>query len=637
MNNDQITAKSNELNLRNTQSNQGCDMPIEIDEKNFDADYVDFIDPKEIEKFKFSEETKNSLALLIKQEEKDKKTMSLLSKKQQQEKNDQSIILNFFRNNCPSSNTCTIDCFNSECLMPYYNYLYNSVMKIDDNYYQIVYSKLFTEQYQPFIINILPLSDNFIKQFPLPISCNHNINNETNVAIFHQFIRMNKLQVQNNKIYYGRQIDAIHSKISAFISDKKISYILAQNSKIFSDSSTAYAEYYHRHANTYYSLLPAACDLALNHYNNMANLAKRDMQKGPEEKRYSRLIPFLKLITNANISNLDKLAVMFAKIFLGRKQLEYLKNNKNATFIITNQSRLISDFLNDVFSRRISGSYDATLILPSFIPGNYATTDTFYHVTNYSPNYLSNPKNIEQLIHDRIIGNIVNIDTSSTSNNCDNLQLLLDGTAFTCSDELTGKLTYRSNAHYIFIRESIHDKLYENYHNKADTIDLSNSSDTPCIYQPLYLYEIFFLISGFVYYGIDLILNGNTADSNSSENDFFDIFIKKYCSITNNEEDYTYIKFLYEDYSQLALSNKSLKLSNNDFKGNLKRLFNDLEIKKLNKTINGQRIDANAYIGLKFNKAAYDNDLQASSKNTTSINSNNEFYRYLENILNCYS
>ena len=261
------------------------------------------------------------------------------------------------------------------------------------------------------------------------------------------------------------------------------------------------------------------------------------VNKDIKPNAFENLTRIFLVISERNCDIVDQFAIMLAKIFIGRPYLNYLdKNTNHLSLIITDNSRYIRDFLMNIFSYNIlfdSKCYNEKIGSKEY---KYAkkNMESYYHVTEYSAAMLSDEKNIGEFIKDKNMGNIVNIDTTRSSAG-PNFKSLVEGTLISCNDPYFGKLQYRSNAHYIRINQNIRQSGIENYNILYDIIHCDGNL-TNAIYEPLEDYELFFLVTGFVNYGIDLLSQPDSELSTTlpTPNELVDEFIESFCIDTTN-------------------------------------------------------------------------------------------------------
>ncbi len=252
---------------------------------------------------------------------------------------------------------------------------------------------------------------------------------------------------------------------------------------------------------------------------------------------------------------------MLAKIFIGREFLKEMtpSNQLNhLTIIISDNPKYIRDFLMDIFSyilspKNLDYSDPLDVALRRYYP-----ISQFYDVTEHSSKFLCNKENINQLIKEKILGNILNIDTTNTPIDNGIFSKLITGTAITCySDNIfNDKLTYRSNSHYVKIYQTSND-----IPNGSDTIPhdviICGSKLQNANYDPLDAYELFFLVTGFLNYGISLLGHDLIAESTTN--------YEKHSIPDPNETIYSFIKEFYIDTFDFKKANHSQKDDSNDF------------------------------------------------------------------------
>lgn len=376
---------------------------------------------------------------------------------------------------------------------------------------------------------------------------------------------------------------------------------------------------------------------------------------------------FLALSCN-NTTTLDQLAIMFAKIFMGRPYLNYLDKNANhLTLVITKNINFVSNFLMDVFKYMPNINTESPMKIYNSRNEHYfcKNNSSFYHVTKYSAASLSDENNIGEFIKDKIGGNIVNIDTTTTSAS-PNFKNIIDGKAVTHKDPYFGELRYRSNAHYIRINQDISQSRLENYNIAYDTI-LCNGNLSNAIYEPLDDYELFFLVTGFVNYGIDLLtkIECEPEPSKLTPLELVNEFIDNFCIDTTNtisinsetfeiksetkrtsiakelgimQLPFTHIDTLAEYFTKWCnITHKDIlydeKVIKNTFIDKFPNIF---YFKKKATTPSGKEKDARGIYGLKFEQHRFITYCNTIDSSIDSENSVEIFISYFEKILNDY-
>ncbi|MEN6565521.1 MAG: hypothetical protein ABFC57_04410 [Veillonellales bacterium] len=269
-------------------------------------------------------------------------------------------------------------------------------------------------------------------------------------------------------------------------------------------------------------------------------------------KPFSKLINILYNLSNGNPLVVKQLAIMLAKIYIGRTYLKELDSNNqlnHLTIIISDNPFYVRTFLNDILT--YDPYYSSEDQLPSLSDRNQCK-EHLNPATEHSSSFLCNKENIPLLIKEKALGKTVNIDTTNTSIENGIFSKLLNGMAIPCPCDniFNDKLIYRSNSHYIKICQA----------NKTDniphdTIFCSGKLDDKR-YIPLDDYERFLLVTGFLNFGISLLGHDLTDEPA--------IYVKH--SIPHEEDTISiFIKNFYDDTFDLKKASHSQKDDSNNF------------------------------------------------------------------------
>lgn len=261
-------------------------------------------------------------------------------------------------------------------------------------------------------------------------------------------------------------------------------------------------------------------------------------------KPFYNLRRVLFYISSGDTKVIDDLAILLLKVYIGRSYLRYLDNDKrNLTVCICNNKNYFKNFMMDIFNFTMESDKTKLLkvgvqnILKLFFQNR--SEKSFYHVSTYSAKMLSDDKYLGALIRDKLYGNIVNLDTTDIFTVNGKFKSFLSGEKVSITDPVFGKLSYRSNAQYIYITEvkNLPESSFSGVPHSIlhFTGDLSKSK-----YEPLNGYELFFLVTGLLHYALDLIdaPYSNETDlfqSNSavpSVSSLIDTFIDEFCDDT---------------------------------------------------------------------------------------------------------
>lgn len=288
-------------------------------------------------------------------------------------------------------------------------------------------------------------------------------------------------------------------------------------------------------------------------------------------KVFSKLTDRMYAISNGNPLIIKQLAIMLAKIFIGRRYLKEIdpSNQLNhLTMIISDNPKYIREFLMDILTyapvpSNLDYSNPTSLRIPAqrVLPSKYfyqKKDNSFYHVTEHSSTFLCNKNNIPELIKEKLLGNILNIDTGNTSIEGGTFSKLLIGTAISCPCDsiINDKLTYRSNSHYVKICKTPNDIRFKGTDKiPYDTIICSGNLNE-YHYIPLDAYELFFLVTGFLNYGISHMGQDLTSEKGTNTTRY----------ITNQDDTIAkFIEEFYIDTFDIKKANHSQKDDYNDF------------------------------------------------------------------------
>jgi hypothetical protein len=386
----------------------------------------------------------------------------------------------------------------------------------------------------------------------------------------------------------------------------------------------------------------------------------------PNFTKFQNLNRILFTISNGKSDTIKLLAIMLAKIYIGRPYLEYIdKDTNHLTLIITNNPMYIRNFFMDIFlyTLTLGINSDAQKIYDEYSHHKKNAT-SFFIATEYSATKLSDETNIGEFIKDKNMGNIVNIDTTNTSAGS-NFKDIVNGRALSYKDTYFGTLSYKSNAHYIRINETIKDNGLGDYNIPYDTI-LFNGDLSNAIYEPLNDYELFFLVTGFINYGLDLLSQPDLKPivSQPAPLELVNEFIGNFCSDTTNTisptepniEDetkrldaakelgitqlpFTHIDILAEFFNEwCAIAHNDISYEENVIKNTfIDKYPNIFYFKKRAMTPLGKSKEARGLYGLKFE---YDKFIKFKNAKASSIASDQstpeKFIPYFENILTNY-
>lgn len=440
-------------------------------------------------------------------------------------------------------------------------------------------------------------------------------------------------------ISYGSVIDAIHSNIIDYVTDEVHIYANANGNpiKTAKDLSATRLKW----ANLIYSQSHYNYNFAKHIQARIIDKCDDALNNMPDSDQYSSLHEILRELCAYSIPILNQFAILFAKIYCGREFLKHSSmSQKNATIIISRNPH----FIYNLFSHIIKGVHITTPMALGF--GLQSPDYAPCILTDHNSNWLSESKNIIHLIYDKANGNIVNIDDSKQTTINQQLKDILSGKSVKINDDVVGKMSYRSNAHFIFLRESDDQKLSKELEAFADVIDLSKSPFDGYVYSGdicLDEYEIYFFAIGLVKYGIDLLLEGKENVAIPTKELDFRNFVQKYIKRIDTPKDstdkerFTHNDILYSYYSDYQKLLNNPMYSKETFRDKIRELFPNIDYRKVNSTIDGKRKDAMAFIGLEFNKYQFEIDLKELQNNPPmEMNTRKDFSNFLSKLINDY-
>lgn len=277
-------------------------------------------------------------------------------------------------------------------------------------------------------------------------------------------------------------------------------------------------------------------------------------------KPFSKLIRTLYTITEGNILTIKQLAKLIAKIFIGRTCLKGIDADKKInhfTIINSDNSKYIRDFLMDVFTYELSpNNLDYSSSIVRRVTIHRSKVDKL--VSEHKSINLCKKENISLFIKEKVMGSIVNVDMSDDEIETGTFSKLLNGTAISCSGDriFNDKLTYRSNAHYIKICENINKLRFNGAAELSYDHIICSGKLQDAKYEALDAYELFFLVTGFLNYGISLLVSNLTVEDETCEN---------HVTPDQNETIFEFIKKFYDDTFDFKKASFSQKDDENGF------------------------------------------------------------------------
>ncbi|MEN6412789.1 MAG: hypothetical protein ABFC84_08500 [Veillonellales bacterium] len=367
--------------------------------------------------------------------------------------------------------------------------------------------------------------------------------------------------------------------------------------------------------------------------------------------------PFAKLcnvfydISDGNPLIIKKFAVLLTKIFIGKNNLKKLYPDsvmQNLTCIVSDNPAYIKNFLVDIFEYTPNPKnidYSKRELRVSSVH-RMLRPENFYLCTTHPCSYVCNSKNIKDLIKEKLLGNIVNIDANTTPF-IETFSKFVSGVAVTGSDNdgtINSILTYRSNSYYIKIVQSVND-LFKNSAEIAHDTIVCEGNTYETAYNRLDAYELFFLVTGFLAYGINLIEEKLTEEPSPSVlsaqeeciADFFNEFYiqtfdpeKANHSQKDDSNDFVDANDMYLNYKKwFTIVNREFSAcSISKFRNHLKTAYGERltgkELAKLNKSdqkkqlknryLKNNETDHRGISGLKFNESKFKKFLEDSSQ-----------------------
>lgn len=229
-------------------------------------------------------------------------------------------------------------------------------------------------------------------------------------------------------------------------------------------------------------------------------------------------------------------------------------------------------------------------------------------------------------------------------------------------------MSHKSNAHFIRINESVDDLNLGDYNILNDKIFLEGNLAN-IEYEPLHYYELFFLVTGFVQYGLDLLLTSEESPTIQEirSSQLVDEFIMNFCfdqakdikvpaqyANTKSDEDlkqlrqelnitdleFTHTGTLYENFKiWMKICHKNIPCCPlAEFRSTLEQKYHPAFYTKKMKKVDGKPKDARGLYGVSVDKDKF-NNLQAKQDNSESSPSERKdlFLDQLEEILKKYA
>ena len=454
--------------------------------------------------------------------------------------------------------------------------------------------------------------------------------------------------IYTDKIFFGFMLDYLHLRIATYFSDISEKHFLNPGYATDEEKKKKKSDWQYHFMKKY--------------YNNMTPKEYQDMQQILVTARYSPYAKFkaekkenhnffnltseLKKISNSNIDIIQQISILLAKIYLGRTFLKEYKNKiniSNVTLILCDNPPYLVDFFKDILTISTAKNIGP---LGYIFGENYIDERTeLHHLTTFTVTDLAKTDNLLDRIKHKILGNIVNIDSSdktlSNKNDIATLGKLFRGAPISITDSFNTKFCFKSNAHYIFIRRFQEASIQKILPPDATCIRLS-SSLWDLKYFPLEFYELFFLVTGFVEYGIEQLFSISLADGPANSTTSSLDFITTYCIETRDINDVCLTKELYEKYVKYT---EQVPDSYQSFASVFKTAFPNLEYKSGKQRIDRRKstkfgkahsATGHGYIGLKFDAEKYNKDLQLRQTKQSPLSASEDFNHYIEQLIKDY-
>ncbi|MDN0046993.1 hypothetical protein QVN49_08210 [Megasphaera hexanoica] len=533
-----------------------------------------------------------------------------------------------------------------------YEWRETALCETDDNVFHVFISSLGSQlrniPHNPYVqISLMNESlpcDCFSHFFMVNV-CNH-MSKDLNHIIW-EYIKNTLPPQYTDKIFFGLMLNYLHFRIAKYFTDISQRHFINPCYDTEQEIDKKKSDWQYHFMRKYYN------NMTPNEYQLMKDFILRQDPTSPyvkfkqtPNKDFSKLITVLKEISDNNIHIIQEFAILLAKIYLGRTFLKEYKNDitiSNVTLILCDNPRYLADFLKDILTISTIKHSGRT----GFILGeNYiGETTKLHHLTTFTITDLVKTNNLLDRIKNKILGNIVNIDSSdkmiSNKNDIATLGKLFRGAPISITDSFETKFYFKSNAHYIFIRRFQESSIKKFLPPDTTCIRLS-SSLWDSKYPPLEFYELFFLVTGFVEYGIQQLFSLSPTNSNTSSTAASLDFISAYCIETRDTNDVCLTKELYEKYVKYT---EQVPDSYSAFSAVFKTAFPNLEYKDGKQRIDRRKstkfgkahsATGHGYIGLKFDEEKYTEDLQLRQTGQSLLSTSEDSDHYIEQLIDDY-
>lgn len=437
-------------------------------------------------------------------------------------------------------------------------------------------------------------------------------------------------------ILYGCTINMIHYQLVDRLINLYYSTQVINSTSNAQERQKEYKKYYLKLLYKHFSIPETNLTLISNIFQMKYQRILKEYQNSTNP--FSKLILLFFNISKGNTNIIDKIAIMLTKIYLGKSYLNEINNtSSNFTIIFSKNISFINNFLKDIFLYPLSTISNAPFIQKELEPLAFSSDKRkpFCHLTEYPASYLSNKVNIGELLKDKLMGNIVNIDASSTEAEVQTFSNLINSKTIKYQDEHFSTINYQSPAHYIRICQDLSSVGFNTATTSLqyDTIDCTGNLEN-AVYEKLDSYELFFLVTGFLNYGLDLLYNETIPQKKIiNHKEEIDKFISEYCEEDSSDNN-TFTEIFYQKYTKWFNMKIPLEqeISKTDFIKYIKAKYND-RYKKIEGKHNGQRKSANGIKNLLLHEDKVDEFIKNYHAEPFS---KENFIEYFQIILNSY-
>lgn len=465
--------------------------------------------------------------------------------------------------------------------------------------------------------------------------------------IIWEYIKNSLPPQYTDKIFFGLMLNYLHFRIATYFTDISQQHFINPYYDTEQEIDKKKSDWQYHFMKKYYNNMTPVEYQLMKEFTSRQDLPSPYTNfKQTQNKKFPKLKPVLKEISNSNVHIIQQFAILLAKIYLGRTLLKEYKNEidaSNVTLILCDNPRYLADFLKDILTiSTIKRSGRSGFMFGENYIGE---TTKLHHLTTFTVTDLVKTNNLLDRIKNKILGNIVNIDSSdkmlSNKNDIATLSKLFRGAPISTTDSFNTKFYFKSNAHYIFIRRFQEASIQKILPPDATCIRLS-SSLWDSKYSPLEFYELFFLVTGFVEYGIEQLFSLSLADGPANSTTSSLDFIAAYCIETRDINDVCLTKELYKQYIKHT---EQVPDSYQSFASVFKTAFPNLEYKggkqridrrKSTKFGKAHSATGHGYIGLKFDAEKYNKDLQLRQTKQSPLSASEDFNRYIEQLIEDY-